>query len=181
MFKVVFYFQKYALNWYNKSMLIRKTTPEDLPRLLEIYESARSFMAKSGNPAQWGNAWPPTSLLERDIQSGHSYACLHDRRIVGTFFFNFGKDIEPTYAVIIDGKWQNDGPYGVIHRLAGDGSVKGIGAYCINWCYEQCCHLRVDTHPDNQVMQRLLTKLGFKRCGIIHVMQDNMPRIAFEK
>ena len=181
MFKVGFYFQKYALNWYNKSMLIRKTTPEDLPRLLEIYESARSFMAKSGNPAQWGNAWPPTSLLERDIQSGHSYACLHDRRVVGTFFFNFGKDIEPTYAVIIDGKWQNDGPYGVIHRLAGDGSVKGIGAYCINWCYEQCCHLRVDTHPDNQVMQRLLTKLGFKRCGIIHVMQDNMPRIAFEK
>jgi len=181
MFKVVFYFQKYALNWYNKSMLIRKTTPEDLPRLLEIYESARSFMAKSGNPAQWGNAWPPTSLLERDIQSGHSYACLHDRRVVGTFFFNFGKDIEPTYAVIIDGKWQNDGPYGVIHRLAGDGSVRGIGAYCINWCYEQCCHLRVDTHPDNQVMQRLLTKLGFKRCGIIHVMQDNMPRIAFEK
>lgn len=181
MFKVVFYFQKYALNWYNKSMLIRKTTPEDLPRLLEIYESARSFMAKSGNPAQWGNAWPPTSLLERDIQSGHSYACLHDRRVVGTFFFNFGKDIEPTYAVIIDGKWQNDGPYGVIHRLAGDGSVKGIGAYCINWCYEQCCHLRVDTHPDNQVMQRLLTKLGFKRCGIIHVMQDNRPRIAFEK
>ncbi len=181
MFKVVFYFQKYALNWYNKSMLIRKTTPEDLPRLLEIYESARSFMAKSGNPAQWGNAWPPTSLLERDIQSGHSYACLHDRRVVGTFFFNFGKDIEPTYAVITDGKWQNDGPYGVIHRLAGDGSVKGIGAYCINWCYEQCCHLRVDTHPDNQVMQRLLTKLGFKRCGIIHVMQDNMPRIAFEK
>ena len=180
MFKV-FYFQKYALNWYNKSMLIRKTTPEDLPRLLEIYESARSFMAKSGNPAQWGNAWPPTSLLERDIQFGHSYACLHDRRVVGTFFFNFGKDIEPTYAVIIDGKWQNDGPYGVIHRLAGDGSVKGIGAYCIKWCYEQCCHLRVDTHPDNQVMQRLLTKLGFKRCGIIHVMQDNMPRIAFEK
>lgn len=181
MFKVVFYFQKCALNWYNKSMLIRKTTPKDLPRLLEIYESARSFMAKSGNPAQWGNAWPPTSLLEQDIQSGHSYACLHDRRVVGTFFFNFGKDIEPTYAVIIDGKWQNDGPYGVIHRLAGDGSVKGIGAYCINWCYEQCCHLRVDTHPDNQVMQRLLTKLGFKRCGIIHVMQDNMPRIAFEK
>lgn len=181
MFKVVFYFQKYALSWYNKSMLIRKTTPEDLPRLLEIYESARSFMAKSGNPAQWGKAWPPASLLERDIQSGHSYVCLHDRRVVGTFFFNFGKDIEPTYAVIIDGKWQNDGPYGVIHRLAGDGSVKGIGAYCINWCYEQCYHLRVDTHPDNQVMQRLLTKLGFKRCGIIHVMQDNMPRIAFEK
>ena len=162
-------------------MFIRPSIPEDLPRLLEIYKSARSFMAKSGNPTQWGNAWPPTSLLEQDIRSGHSYVCVHDKQVVGTFFFNYGKDIEPTYAVIKDGAWQNDSPYGVIHRLAGDGSVKGIGAYCINWCYEQCHHLRVDTHPDNQVMQRLLVKLGFTRCGIIHVVQDTMPRIAFEK
>ena len=66
-------------------MFIRKSTPEDLPRLLEIYESARSFMAKSGHPTE-------------------------------------------------DGIWQNNSPYGVIHRLAGDGSVKGIGAHCINWC-----------------------------------------------
>lgn len=41
--------------------------------------------------------------------------------------------------------------------------------------------LRIDTHPDNQVMKRLLIKLGFTRCGIIHVAQDNIPRIAFEK
>jgi RimJ/RimL family protein N-acetyltransferase len=51
----------------------------------------------------------------------------------------------------------------------------------MNWCYEQCHHLRIDTHPDNQVMKRLLIKLGFTRCGIIHVAQDNMPRLAFEK
>ncbi|MBE6421498.1 MAG: GNAT family N-acetyltransferase [Elusimicrobium sp.] len=122
-----------------------------------------------------------TKTTEQDIQLGHSYVYLHDKQIVGTFFFNFGKDIEPTYAVIENGTWENDHPYGVIHRLAGDGSVKGIGTYCINWCYEQCHHLRVDTHPDNQVMQRLLIKLGFTRCGIIHVVQDNMPRITFEK
>ncbi len=162
-------------------MFIRQSTSEDLPRLLEIYESARSFMAQSGNPTQWGNTWPPAYLLKQDIQSGRSYVCLHDEQVVGTFFFDYGKDIEPTYAVITGGKWQNDSPYGVIHRLAGDGSVKGIGAYCIHWCYAQCHHLRVDTHPDNQVMQRLLIKLGFTRCGIIHVVQDNMPRIAFEK
>ncbi|WP_428054783.1 N-acetyltransferase family protein [Candidatus Avelusimicrobium facis] len=162
-------------------MFIRKATPADLPRLLEIYQSARLFMAQNGNPTQWANTWPPASLLEQDIHSGHSYVCIHDKQAVGTFFFNFGKDIEPTYALITDGKWQKDSPYGVIHRLAGDGSVKGIGAYCIHWCYEQCHHLRVDTHPDNQIMQCLLGKLGFRRCGMINVMQDNMPRIAFEK
>ncbi len=162
-------------------MLIRKSTPQDLPRLLEIYSFARAFMVRSGNPNQWRNTWPPASLVEQDIATGRSYVCEHNGRVVGTFFFDVGKDIEPTYATILDGKWENDSPYGVIHRLAGDGSVKGIGAYCIDWCYAQCKHLRVDTHPDNKVMQRLLAKLGFERCGIIHVLQDPMPRIAFEK
>ncbi len=138
-------------------------------------------MVASGNPFQWRDSWPPSSLVKQDIVTGHSYVCEHNGRIVGTFFFNQGKDIEPTYAVISDGKWQNDSPYGVIHRIAGDGSVKGIGAFCIDWCYQRCKHLRMDTHPDNRIMQNLLLKLGFVRCGIIHVVQDTMPRIAFEK
>lgn len=30
-------------------------------------------------------------------------------------------------------------------------------------------------------MQGLLKKLGFVQCGIIHVVEDNDPRIAYEK
>ena len=26
---------------------------------------------------------------------------------------------------------------GVVHRVAGDGSEKGIGAFCINWAFEK--------------------------------------------
>lgn len=51
----------------------------------------------------------------------------------------------------------------------------------MDWAFSQCNHLRVDTHTDNKVMQNLLTKLGFKKCGIIHVIQDNYPRYAYEK
>ena len=71
--------------------------------------------------------------------------------------------------------------YVTIHRIAGDGSEKGIGAFCINWAFERCRHLRVDTHEDNIVMRNLLTKLGFEYCGIIYVLKDNSPRMAFEK
>lgn len=56
-----------------------------------------------------------------------------------------------------------------------------IGAFCINWAYEQCKHLRIDTHEDNVVMQNLVKKLGFKYCGIIHIKEDNDPRLAYEK
>ena len=65
--------------------------------------------------------------------------------------------------------------------FAGDGSEKGIGAFCINWAFEQCGHLRIDTHGDNVVMQNLVKKLGFVHCGTIYVTEDNDPRLAYEK
>ena len=150
--------------------------------MLELYAGARAFMAAHGNPNQWGPTnWPPEALLRRDIASGHSYVCVHEGRVVGTFYFIQGKDIEPTYVRIEDGAWLDDSPYGVVHRIAGDGSVKGIGAFCIDWAYEQCGHLRIDTHGDNTVMQRLVTRLGFVHCGTIHVEEDDYPRLAYEK
>jgi hypothetical protein len=102
-------------------------------------------------------------------------------RVVGTFYFICGKDIEPTYKNIDDGDWLDDSPYGVVHRVAGDGSVKGIGSFCVNWAFEQCGHLRIDTHGDNTVMQNMLKKLGFTHCGTIYVHEDNNPRLAYEK
>lgn len=101
--------------------------------------------------------------------------------VIGTFFFIQGEDIEPTYRKISDGSWIEDSPYGVIHRLAGDGSEKGIGSFCINWAFRQCGHLRIDTHGDNKVMQKIAEKLGFVHCGTIYVEKDNYPRLAFEK
>ncbi len=164
-------------------MQIRKSTEQDLGRMLEIYAVARRFMAEHGNPNQWGpRGWPPEALLRRDIESGRSYVCLNDAgRVVGTFFFDQGADIEPTYRQIADGAWLDDGPYGVVHRIASDGSERGVGAYCLSWAYAQCGHLRIDTHGDNTVMQGLLVKLGFVHCGTIYVYEDNDPRLAYEK
>ena len=190
-------------------MEIRKSTLEDLPRIMEIYAYAREFMARTGNPNQWGpRKWPPESLIREDIAAGKSYVleCEADsanseevaferekssecspvianhtgsKRIAAVFFYNVGDD--PTYDVIEDGEWVGRSPYGVVHRIATDGSVRGAGKYCINWCFEQCGHLRIDTHADNKVMQKTLRTLGFTYCGIIHVYEDNDPRLAFEK
>lgn len=164
-------------------MKIRNSTMSDLETMMEIYRKAREFMAEHGNPNQWGATnWPPRELIQSDIQNGNSYVCIDDSgNIIGTFFYIRGKDIEPTYRVITDGKWLDESPYGVVHRIATDGSAKGTGAFCINWAFEQCGHLRIDTHGDNVVMQSLLKKLGFIHCGTIYVEEDDYPRLAFEK
>ena len=164
------------------AMLIRTSTTPDLERIMQIYARARSFMAETGNPNQWGpNQWPPQSLIEQDIATGKGYVCEHEGRVVGVFFFDPGSHIEPTYDQIDDGAWIGDETYGVVHRIAADGTVKGTGQFCLEWAFAQCGHLRIDTHQDNKVMQNLLRKLGFVHCGTIYVHEDNDPRLAFEK
>ncbi len=162
-------------------MEIRHTQEQDLDRVMEIYAYARKFMAEHGNPKQWGATnWPPRDLVAQDIRRQKSYVCTQDDRIAGVFYFDAGEDIEPTYRDI-DGAWKGGPRYGVVHRIASDGSVKGCGAFCIDWAFAQCGHLRIDTHGDNTVMQNLLKKLGFAYCGIIHVEEDDDPRLAYEK
>ncbi len=164
-------------------MTIRNTAVSDLARVMEIYARARDFMARTGNPNQWGPTnWPPRTRIEEDIAMGRSYVCENGAgRVIGVFYFAQGPDIEPRYRDITCGAWANGEPYGVVHRIAADGSEPGVGTFCLKWAYGQCGHLRIDTHPDNKVMQGLLLKLGFERRGIIHVEEDDNPRYAYEK
>ena len=42
-------------------MTIRPARPRDLPALLELFEAAKAFMARTGNPNQWAPAIPGRS------------------------------------------------------------------------------------------------------------------------
>lgn len=163
-------------------MEIRKSTSEDLNTIMNIYARARKFMAENGNYIQWGPTnWPPESLICDDITAGNSYVCVDNQnKIIGVFYYDYGRNIDQTYDVIENGKWLNDEPYGVVHRIASDGTA-GVGTFCINWAFEQAGHLRMDTHDSNIPMNNLLKKLGFKYTGIIHVVEDEYPRNAYEK
>lgn len=163
------------------NMLIRPAAAEDLPRVLMIYANARKFMAEHGNPRQWNTSWPPERLLREDIRAGRLFVAESEKTIAGVFVYLQGVDIDPTYRKIENGSWGSNAEYGVVHRLASSGEVPGTGAACLDWAYEHCHHLRVDTHGDNVVMQRLLQKLGFVQRGVIYVEEDNDPRLAYDK
>lgn len=159
---------------------IRKAVPADTDRLMQIFAIAREFMKSSGNPNQWINGYPQEELIKNEIEQGHCFVCVNndDGMVVATFCLIQGPD--PTYSYIEDGAWPDNEPYYVIHRLASDGSVKGITGFCIDWCHGMSSCLRADTHHDNKVMQHLLEKNGFERCGIIYVA-NGTPRIAYQK
>jgi len=159
-------------------MEIRKTTMEDLPEVLELYEQARQFMRENGNPNQWGTQNPPREQVVQDIQEGKSYLCVEDGEALGVFYFSCEAD--PNYACIYEGAWRNDEPYGVLHRVACPGKKRGIATFCVNWCKEHCDgNLRIDTHRDNRPMQGMLAKNGFALCGIIHLANGD-ERLAYQ-
>ena len=157
--------------------MIRLAERKDLNRILEIYQIARSFMQQNGNEAQWGTTYPPRALLEEDISQKQLYVCYNEDTIYGVFVFVIGDD--PVYARIENGAWENDSLYGAIHRIASDGTAKGVFRECLAYCKTQIDNIRIDTHENNLVMQHLFAKHGFLRRGTIY-LPSGAPRIAYE-
>ena len=161
-------------------MNVRNSTMSDLPRILEVYAYARELMKKNGNPTQWGDTFPKTEKVLRDIENGWGFVVEENDEICGAFAFIIGTD--PTYARIEDGAWINDtDEYGTIHRIATNGKARGVFDACLNFCEGRINNLRIDTHPDNTAMLHLIPSRGFRRCGIIYTEDDGTARIAFQK
>ena len=49
--------------------MFRGAVRADMAKILEVYARARDFMAKNGNPTQWGDTYPSPELLEEDIDT----------------------------------------------------------------------------------------------------------------
>jgi len=174
-------------------MIIRKTVPGDIPAVMQIYAEARAFMRENGNPTQWKDGTPPQILIERDIREDKSYVCVDDNvgrgdpdapltpsnnKILAVFYFKVER--EPVYDYI-DGAWLDNNSYGVIHRIAkSKDAPKGVGAFCINWCFGQHANIKIDTHENNAPMRKLLDNLRFKYCGVVRY-PDGGERLAYQK
>lgn len=158
-------------------LYIRNAGAADLPRIMEIYRYAQEQMIRSGNPTQWGRTYPGEALIRSDMQGGTCRVICGEEGIHGVFALLEGAD--PTYRRIEDGHWRNDEPYITIHRMAGDGQVHGLFACAAEYCRGLCRNIRVDTHADNQIMQKCIEKQGFLRCGIIR-LRDGSLRIAYQ-
>ena len=160
-------------------MKIRKAVIRDFPRVLEIYKSAREFMAQNGNFTQWGTSYPYPEMIKEDINIGRLYVAECQGIVEGVFLLESGPD--ETY-LEIEGEWLNNEPYYVIHRIASSGVAKGVLKAAVEYALKFSDNIRIDTHNKNIPMQKALVKLGFKYCGIIYVYPDwegKSPRMAY--
>jgi len=165
-------------------MLIRKTKENDVKRMMDIVEQAQEYMRMQGID-QWQNGYPNEEAFKMDILSDMSYVVEEQGKVIGTFAFAVME--EPTYKEIYEGEWKSKEEYAVMHRVAVDNQAKGhgIGGQMIDYVTKKCreqniSSIRIDTHRDNQSMQKMLLKNGMEKRGIIY-LESGAERIAFEK
>ena len=157
--------------------MIRKAELKDLTKLNELYEAARRYMRENGNPDQWGTGYPNDEIIIEDIKSG----VLYTDEGVNFAFVLMGE--EEAYKTIYEGKWLNNEPYLTLHRVAGNGKVKGVFSQIFEFSLEKMkeaglSNLRIDTHEKNLTMQNAVTRQGFVRCGSVKLREGE--RIAYQ-
>lgn len=160
-------------------LYIRPAQIDDQPEIEKTFVVARGIMKKNGNPNQWGDTHPLPSTLWQDMVNGNSFVVVDTGGAVcGTFSLLQGPD--PTYARIESGAWLNSDPYVVVHRLASNGKRRGVFNAVFEYSEQGAKNIRVDTHRDNKIMQKLLSTRGYVYCGVIY-LADGQARLAYQK
>lgn len=182
-----------------KLMNFRKSTFDDVDRILEIIEKAKIELKKLGLN-QWQNGYPNREVIENDVKNRISYVLEEisekddksknqsSKKIIGTIVLSPEK--EAPYSKI-EGKWITNDDYIAIHRLAVDSEIKnkGIATKILEFSEEECIKnkilsIKTDTHENNEPMKRFLEKNGFSYCGVIYLDKEpdvGEKRIAYEK
>lgn len=157
---------------------ISKSGIEDLDSIMDTYRQAVRFMRINGNTQQWTGGYPSRERIMEDIDMGNHYMIIDSQgKLSGVFVLI--SDIEPTY-LEIEGEWLNDHPYATLHRVASTGIHPQMLEKCVDYAMKHIDNVRIDTHADNLPMQRSIERVGFTKCGIIH-LADGSPRIAYQK
>lgn len=165
-------------------MKILKTKPEDIPAIMKIIENAKIFLKKEGVD-QWQNNYPNKNTLKKDIKNNNSYLIKEGDKVIAAAAIIIADD--PTYDYLEAGEWLSSNKYAVIHRAVVADAYKGQGivSKIFNLSYQLALNknagsIRIDTHPDNKAMKKVIAKEGFKYCGVIYT-ENGSKRDAYEK
>ncbi|KAA6302860.1 MAG: hypothetical protein EZS26_001030 [Candidatus Ordinivivax streblomastigis] len=159
-----------------------KAEKADAERIWQIILQAKAQMRQM-NSQQWQDSYPAIENISSDIENGYGYVLSKESSVIayGAVIF----DGEPAYETI-QGKWLNNYPYVVVHRLAVADEVKNRGiATMFMREVEKLSKgkgirsFRVDTNFDNVFMQKILVDLEFTYCG--EIFYDKNMRRAYEK
>ena len=162
-------------------MIFRKATAADIDTIERIIRAASARLGAAGID-QWQRGYPNRASVEKDVAEGVGMVLSEGDTILvyGAVIFTG----EPAYNDLTGGKWLTDGDYAVVHRLCvseifvGMGFAKRFMSAAEAMASESVKSMRIDTHPDNKIMQSLIDCMGYTYCGDVVI---ESRRLAYEK
>lgn len=160
----------------------RRATQEDVEAIVAIIRSAQRRLGEAGID-QWQNGYPNRERVLEDLTRGYGRVLCCGGQVVAYGALTY--DGERAYDALQGGEWLTTlGPYLTIHRLCvaqgevGRGRGRDFMVCAQREAATKVVSVRVDTHPDNKIMQGLIASLGYSYCGT--VMYESL-RLAYEK
>ena len=162
--------------------LLEPAKSDDAEKCYRIIQEAKQFQKAQGF-TQWTEGYPNLETIQQDIRTEKGYVITCGGQIAGYMCIDFSG--EPAYENI-EGKWNTDLPYAVVHRMAFRQNFRNQGLSSIAFSLiEDLCRskgirsIHVDTDFPNKRMQHILEKNGFAQCGVI-VFQGS-GKLAYDK
>lgn len=163
-------------------MHLQPAQASELGAAMAIIDEAKRHLRMQGID-QWQTGYPDEETIRRDIETGKGFFVVDAERILGYLCVDF--EGEPAYEHL-NGEWQTQGDYVVVHRMAFAREARGQGfSGAVLRMVEAMSRergvfsFRVDTDADNLKMRHVLEKHGFTYRGTIRF--DNSEKIAFDK
>ena len=161
---------------------LRRAKLHEAEKIMEIIDMAKAHLKQQGIN-QWQSGYPDRASVEGDILTGKGFFLVDDAEILGYLCADY--DGEPAYNDL-QGEWQTEDKYVVVHRMAFADSSRGKGISDVAFrLVEEMSKekgvdsFRIDTDAANKKMQHVLKKNGFEYRGT--VVFDGEPKIAFDK
>ena len=169
--------------WVN----IRIAEANDAEKILPVIESGREFLRSQGLP-QWQNGYGPSSQsLKEDIISNCGYVLVsQEGTICGYAALVEGTD--DSYTNIKGGCWDNSHEkYISIHGVVIDADFRGknLAKRFMRGLIETAegmgyQDIRIDTHPLNEIMQKVILRAGFAYKGSVEFDIPDGERKAYQ-
>lgn len=163
---------------------IRLADMSELDDCFEIIRHGRAFQEEQGF-IQWTDSYPTYEMIREDIALSRGYVITVNSKLAGYMCIEFGG--EPLYDNI-DGAWEKDAPFAVMHRMAFHADYRGKGMSDIAFALlEQVCmargiwYIRVDTDAFNKRMLHIFEKNGYTYRGKVIYPGDQGEKIAYDK
>ncbi|MGR8809736.1 GNAT family N-acetyltransferase [Leuconostoc citreum] len=161
------------------SIRVRKATISDLEDVIAVVINAKNFLKKQ-NINQWQTNYPNEQLLNEDINSGNGWVITVDDQVAGYAAVVFGE--EKYYKNNRVPEWNNEeATHYSIHRFAISNNFRGqnLSQQFITSIFnfvesENVRDVRIETHPDNRVMQKVIEKNGFIRKGDMDIEEEGI-------